>query len=145
MLLHLKVLEAARSPVHVFARGLTKTLHLHASAAPSMRICRPWKWRTTGLTVAINLIADPTGMKQFASSRNGLPVCQIVHPPSTPRTQERNLAEARKLTSLDYRLFDVQHAVLPTRLPLKQFNTELVKTQAILNRKHLVSAPCGRE
>ena len=44
---------------------------------------------------------------------------------------------ARRLTSLDYRLFDVQHAVLPTRLPLRRFYEELVSTQAVLNRKHL--------
>jgi hypothetical protein len=45
--------------------------------------------------------------------------------------------ESRRLTSLDYRLFDVQHAVLPTRLPLQEFYAQLVKTQAVLNRKHL--------
>jgi len=45
--------------------------------------------------------------------------------------------EARKLTTLDYRLFDIQHAVLPTKLPLLQFYQELVKTQDVLNRKHL--------
>ncbi len=47
------------------------------------------------------------------------------------------LTESRRLTTLDYRLFDVQHAVLPTRLPLHQFYTELVQTQAVLARKHL--------
>jgi hypothetical protein len=31
----------------------------------------------------------------------------------------------------------VQHAVLPTRLPLQEFYAQLVKTQAVLNRKHL--------
>jgi magnesium-protoporphyrin IX monomethyl ester (oxidative) cyclase len=45
--------------------------------------------------------------------------------------------EARRLTTLDYRLFDVQHAVLPTRLPLHRFYEELVKTQSVLARKHL--------
>jgi magnesium-protoporphyrin IX monomethyl ester (oxidative) cyclase len=45
--------------------------------------------------------------------------------------------ESRRLTTHDYRLFDVQHAVLPTRLPLARFYEELVKTQAVLNRKHL--------
>ena len=45
--------------------------------------------------------------------------------------------ESRKLTTLDYRLFDIQHAVLPTKLPLLQFYQELVKTQDVLNRKHL--------
>jgi hypothetical protein len=47
------------------------------------------------------------------------------------------LTEARRLTTLDYRLFDVQHAVLPTRLPLDRFYMELVRTQAVLARKHL--------
>jgi magnesium-protoporphyrin IX monomethyl ester (oxidative) cyclase len=45
--------------------------------------------------------------------------------------------ESRRLTTLDYRLFDVQHAVLPTRLPLREFYAELFRTQAVLNRKHL--------
>ena len=31
----------------------------------------------------------------------------------------------------------MQHAVLPTRLPLRQFYEELVKTQSVLARKHL--------
>jgi magnesium-protoporphyrin IX monomethyl ester (oxidative) cyclase len=44
---------------------------------------------------------------------------------------------ARNLTTLDYRLFDIQHAVLPTTLPLDVFYAELVKTQAVINRKHL--------
>ncbi len=47
------------------------------------------------------------------------------------------LTESRKLTTRDYRLFDVQHAVLPTRLPLERFYRELVRTQAVINRKHL--------
>src|SRR5207245_11376549 len=47
------------------------------------------------------------------------------------------MTESRRLATLDYRLFDVQHAVLPTRLPLRRFYEELVKTQAILSRKHL--------
>ena len=32
--------------------------------------------------------------------------------------------ESRRFTTRDYRLFDVQHAVLPTRLPLPQFYGE---------------------
>jgi hypothetical protein len=47
------------------------------------------------------------------------------------------LTESRKLTTLDYRLFDIQHAVLPTKLPLDRYYEELVKTQNVLNRKHL--------
>jgi hypothetical protein len=45
--------------------------------------------------------------------------------------------ESRNFTTRDYRLFDVQHAVLPTKMPLNQFYGELVRTQQILNRKHL--------
>src|SRR5262249_17515583 len=36
----------------------------------------------------------------------------------------------------DYRLFDIQHAVLPTRLPLWLFYRELLETQRVLFRKH---------
>jgi hypothetical protein len=45
--------------------------------------------------------------------------------------------EARTLTTRDYRLFDIQHAVVPTTLPLAEFYRELVRTQAVINRKHL--------
>jgi hypothetical protein len=45
--------------------------------------------------------------------------------------------ESRKLSTLDYRLFDVQHAVLPTKLPLLRFYEEVVKTQSVLARKHM--------
>src|SRR6202012_3275734 len=54
------------------------------------------------------------------------------------------LTESRRLTTLDYRLFDVQHAVLPTRLPLHRFYEELVKTQAVLARKHLGMAALAK-
>ena len=45
--------------------------------------------------------------------------------------------EQRRLTSRDYRLFDIQHAVLPTKLPLPEFYAELVETQRVLQHKHL--------
>ena len=45
--------------------------------------------------------------------------------------------ESRKLTTRDYRLFDIQHAVLPTKLPLEEFYRELVETQRVLSLKHL--------
>jgi magnesium-protoporphyrin IX monomethyl ester (oxidative) cyclase len=97
--------------------------------------------RTLGLTVAINIIADPAWdeerfrlVREWAES-----IPEIVHlTVNTPYPgTETWLTESRRLTSLDYRLFDVQHAVLPTKLPLKGFYEELVKTQAVLNRKHL--------
>jgi hopanoid C-3 methylase HpnR len=97
--------------------------------------------RTLGLTVAINIIADPDwDERRFATIREwALSVPEIVHlTVNTPYPgTETWLTESRKLTSADYRLFDVQHAVLPTRLPLPRFYEELVRTQAVLNRKHL--------
>jgi magnesium-protoporphyrin IX monomethyl ester (oxidative) cyclase len=97
--------------------------------------------RSLGIMVAINIIADPSWdedrfriVREWAAS-----VPEIVHlTVNTPYPgTETWLTESRKLTSLDYRLFDVQHAVLSTTLPLKRFYEELVKTQAVLNRKHL--------
>ncbi|HXU90189.1 MAG TPA: hopanoid C-3 methylase HpnR [Methylomirabilota bacterium] len=97
--------------------------------------------RDLGFTVAVNIIADPDwDERRFAIIREwALTVPEIVHlTVATPYPgTEIWHTESRRLTSLDYRLFDVQHAVLPTRLPLARFYEELVKTQAVLNRKHL--------
>jgi hopanoid C-3 methylase len=97
--------------------------------------------RSMGLNVAINIIADPDWDEaRFAFVREwAMSVPEIVNiTVQTPYPgTETWLTESRKLTTLDYRLFDVQHAVLPTRLPLHQFYEELVKTQAVLARKHL--------
>ena len=97
--------------------------------------------RELGLTVAINIIADPDwDERRFAIVREwAMTVPEIVHlTVSTPYPgTEIWVTESRRLTTLDYRLFDVQHAVLPTRLPLHRFYEELVKTQAVLSRKHL--------
>ena len=119
-----------------------ETLHLHRKRVTLNENLQALEVaRQLGLIVAINLIADPDWdeaqfriIQEWAAS-----VPEIVHLTiNTPYPgTETSHTEARKLTSLDYRLFDVQHAVLPTRLPLQQFYRELVKTQAILNRKHL--------
>jgi hopanoid C-3 methylase len=97
--------------------------------------------RSMGLSVAINIIADPDWDEaKFAFVRDwAMSVPEIVNiTVQTPYPgTETWLTEARRLTTLDYRLFDVQHAVLPTRLPLLRFYQELVKTQAVLARKHL--------
>lgn len=53
-------------------------------------------------------------------------------------------AESRKPTTRDHRPFDIQHVVLPTRLPLERFYEELVRTQAVINRKRLGAAAVGR-
>jgi hopanoid C-3 methylase HpnR len=97
--------------------------------------------RSLGIMVAINIIADPAWdrarfevVRQWClempeivniSVRTPYPGTEIWH------------SESQGLTTRDYRLFDIQHAVLPTTLPLPEFYAELVKTQQILNRKHL--------
>jgi hopanoid C-3 methylase HpnR len=97
--------------------------------------------REIGLTVAINLIADPSwDEKRFEVIREwAISIPEIVHlTVATPYPgTELWFTESRKLTTLDYRLYDIQHAVLPTKLPLLQFYQELVKTQDVLNKKHL--------
>jgi hopanoid C-3 methylase len=97
--------------------------------------------RSMGMSVAINIIADPDwDQARFAFVREwAMSVPEIVNiTVQTPYPgTETWLTESRHLTTLDYRLFDVQHAVLPTRLPLHQFYTELVRTQQVLARKHL--------
>jgi hopanoid C-3 methylase HpnR len=97
--------------------------------------------RSLGIMVAINLIADPDWDRhQFEVIRQWcLEIPEIVNiSVNTPYPgTESWLTELRRLTTRDYRLFDIQHAVLPTRLPLAEFYDELVKTQQVLNRKHL--------
>lgn len=106
--------------------------------------------RSLGITVAVNIIADPDWDEQrfqvirdWASSVPEIVNISVNTPyPGT----ESYLTNARQLTTRDYRLFDIQHAVLPTRLPLRRFYEELVATQQVLNRKHLglrALARCG--
>lgn len=97
--------------------------------------------RRMGINVAINLIVDPAwDEERFRIVREfALAVPEIVHltvMTPYPGTEIWH-TEARQLTTLDYRLFDIQHAVVPTTLPLEVFYRELVRTQAVLNRKHL--------
>ncbi|HET9894792.1 MAG TPA: hopanoid C-3 methylase HpnR [Streptosporangiaceae bacterium] len=97
--------------------------------------------RKLGVTVAINLIVDPAwDRSQFELMRKfALSVPEIVHlsvMTPYPGTEIWH-TQAQQLTTRDYRLFDIQHAVLPTTLPLPEFYRELVKTQEIINRKHL--------
>lgn len=97
--------------------------------------------RRLGITVAINLIVDPAWdagqfrvIREFATS-----VPEIVHltvMTPYPGTEIWH-TESRRLTTRDYRLFDIQHAVVPTTLPLEEFYRELVLTQQVINRKFL--------
>jgi hopanoid C-3 methylase HpnR len=97
--------------------------------------------RSLGIMVAINLIADPEwDRERFKVIREWcMEIPEIVNiSVNTPYPgTETWRTESRRLTTRDYRLFDIQHAVLPTRLPLDEFYEELVKTQQILNQKHM--------
>ncbi|MFF6813867.1 hopanoid C-3 methylase HpnR [Streptomyces sp. NPDC012403] len=97
--------------------------------------------RRLGIRVAINLIVDPAwDEERFRVVREfALAVPEIVHftvMTPYPGTEIWH-TESRRLTTRDYRLFDIQHAVVPTTLPLERFYEELVRTQAVINRKHL--------
>jgi hopanoid C-3 methylase HpnR len=97
--------------------------------------------RTLGIQVAINLIADPDWDEQrFATVREWcMEIPEIVNiSVNTPYPgTESWVTEHRKLNTRDYRLFDIQHAVLPTKLPLDVFYRELLNTQRVLYSKHL--------
>jgi hopanoid C-3 methylase HpnR len=97
--------------------------------------------RSMGVNVAINIIADPAwDRERFRVVRDWCrEIPEIVNiSVNTPYPGTETWAtEARRLVTRDYRLFDIQHAVLPTLLPLDEFYRELVETQQVLNRKHL--------
>jgi len=86
-------------------------------------------------------VADPSWDKErFAVVREwAMSIPDIVHlTVATPYPgTELWVTESRKLTTQDYRLFDIQHAVLPTTLPLHEFYAELVESQRVIARKHL--------
>ncbi len=97
--------------------------------------------RSLGIKVAVNVIADPDWDEaRFRVVREwALSIPEVVNiSVNTPYPgTETFLTEAGKLTTRDYRLFDIQHCVLPTRLPLDRFYRELVQTQQVLNMKHM--------
>lgn len=97
--------------------------------------------RELRIHTALNIIADPNwDERHFEAVREwALSVPEIVHiTVNTPYPgTETWVTESRHFTTRDYRLFDVQHAVLPTTLPLDRFYQELVRTQQVLNQKHL--------
>lgn len=97
--------------------------------------------RKLGIDVAINLITDPSwSREQFQQAQEWAgKVPEVVHlTVATPYPgTELFHTEARPLTSVDYRLYDIQHAVMETKLPLRAFYEELVKTQEIINRKFM--------
>jgi radical SAM superfamily enzyme YgiQ (UPF0313 family) len=97
--------------------------------------------RSLGIEVAINIIADPDwDEERFRVVRDWcMDVPEVVNISiNTPYPgTETWLTEQRRLATRDYRLFDIQHAVLPTKLPLAAFYRELLHTQRVLYRKHM--------
>lgn len=97
--------------------------------------------RSLGLQVAVNLIADTDwDRERFRVIREwALEVPEIVNIsvntpyPGTESWQTND----QRLATRDYRLFDIQHAVLPTKLPLEEFYAELIETQRVMAMKHL--------
>lgn len=97
--------------------------------------------RSMGFLVAINIIADPSWdherfevVRQFCIEVPEIVNLSVFTPyPGT----ESWYTESRNLITRDYRLFDIQHAVLPTQLPLEEYYQELVKTQEVVNKKFL--------
>ena len=81
--------------------------------------------RSLGINLAINLIVDPDwDRERFRVLREScLEQPEIINiSVNTPYPgTESWLTEERRLATRDYRLFDIQHAVLPTRLPLAEF------------------------
>ncbi len=97
--------------------------------------------RELGIKVAINLIADPDwGPEQFKLVREWcLEVPEIVNLTiNTPYPgTETWRTEARTLATLDYRLFDITHAVMPTNMPLRRFYEEFLGAYEVLKVKHM--------
>jgi hopanoid C-3 methylase HpnR len=97
--------------------------------------------RSLGINVAINLIADPDwDHERFKTVRDWcLEMPDVINiSVNTPYPgTESWVTDGRRLETRDYRLFDIQHAVLPTRLPLAEFYRELVTTQRAIYSRHL--------
>ena len=97
--------------------------------------------RSLDINVAINIIADPDwDEERFRTVREWcMEVPEVVNISiNTPYPgTESWITEPRELSTHDYRLFDIQHAVMPTKLPLDVFYRELIGTQRVLYSKHL--------
>jgi len=85
--------------------------------------------RSLDISVAVNIIADPAwDRERFKVVRDWcLEIPEVVNISiNTPYPgTETWRTESRRLTTRDYRLFDIQHAVLPTKLPLPDFTRSL--------------------
>lgn len=93
----------------------------------------------------ILLRLEPLGLERVAAAAReaGHEVRAVDLQVLRGRDLERTVAEFRPEAvgfSLNYLAnipFDIQHAVVPTTLPLAESYRELVRTQAVINAKHL--------
>lgn len=113
----------------VTQKGLD-ALHKKLSVGQSEEAIRTL--RELDIAVMSSFIVDPDFQKEdFATLRNfvkrmklGLPTFAVLTPlPGTVLWEERR----QKLTTSNYELFDLQHAVLPTTLGLRRFYSEYGK------------------
>ncbi len=97
--------------------------------------------RKLGIKIALNIIVDPEwDERRFQAVREwAMNIPEIVNlTVNTPYPGTESWhTETRPPVTLDYRLFDVQHAVLKPRIPLIRFYEEMVNTQAALYKKHM--------
>jgi len=96
--------------------------------------------RSLDVMVAINIIADPSWDHQrFQAVRRWIwEIPEIVNVSVLtpyPGTEIWH-SDQRRLSTRDYRLFDITHAVFPTHLPLAEFYDEMVKTQNVIYQKN---------
>ncbi|MDT7596949.1 MAG: hopanoid methylase [Pseudonocardiales bacterium] len=116
-------------------RNIHKSYYLETRADVLLRNQEVFqRWRRLGrkyMFLGMEAL-DAEGLDRF---------CKRVSPDDSFRTLEVARSSA---WPLDYRLFAIQHAVLPTRLPLAEFYRELVKTQEVINRKDLGAAALAK-
>jgi hypothetical protein len=92
------------------------------------------RMRALGLAVAVGFVVRPDfGREDFAAL---LEHVRKLRPPFVTFTVETPLVWTKlydesgsKLTTRDWSLFDLEHAVLPTRLPLDEFYREMARLQ----------------
>ncbi|WP_338899661.1 hypothetical protein WBG99_31880 [Streptomyces sp. TG1A-60] len=91
--------------------------------------------------MAIDLVVDPdrdaARFRLVRKSAQTMP--EIVRPTVMtpyPGTETWH-TESRRMITGDNRLFDIRHAVVPSRLPLEGFHRERVGAQTVIDRKHL--------
>jgi hopanoid C-3 methylase HpnR len=95
--------------------------------------------RSLGITVAVNLISDPSWdherfktVREWAMEIPDIVNISVLTPyPGT----ETWYTDGQHLASRDYRLFDLLHSVMPTRLPLDEFYDEMMSIQLNVQNK----------